>query len=229
MLLQSNLFVGSSHLTHIIEILFETLHGGEPAGAGTEIGSSPLAVGGGADQSGQGAPHEIAFDAAYSHERVRHCGSARVESVLRVGRGGGDVGVVLVEAAPEGAGVSGWGTHTGALRLTDIPAALDGGVVVVVAAGDARRDGDGSAGGGRAVEGESYGLGGGGRGGDAEARGGSGAVEEGGGAGGEAGSGGGEGGSRRELSALKPSGGWSGADDWPAAACRSSRSSCHVS
>lgn len=115
-------------------------------------------MGRGANQSGQSAPHQIAFDASDSHERVRHRRSPSVEAVLRVGRRSGHVGAeVLVEAATERTGVIRRGTHTGALLVAYLTA-LHGVVVVAVAMWS---DGDGAARGDGAVEGEAYGLGGG--------------------------------------------------------------------
>lgn len=71
------------------ESLAALRHGGEPAGPGAEVGAAALAVGGGTDESCQGAFHDLAFDAADPDERVRHRRSARVEAVLRVRHGGG--------------------------------------------------------------------------------------------------------------------------------------------
>lgn len=51
-----------------------------------KVPSPSLLVRGRSNQRGESSLHEIPFDAANSHERVRHGGSARVEAVRRVRR-----------------------------------------------------------------------------------------------------------------------------------------------
>lgn len=84
-----------------------------------KVPSPSLLVRGRSNQRGESSLHEIPFDAANSHERVRHGGSARVEAVRRVRRrrGGARVSEALVEAAAEGARVRGWSTQAGSLLL----------------------------------------------------------------------------------------------------------------
>ena len=89
-------------------------HNGEPARPRVKVSSPSLLVRGRSNQRGESSLHEISFDAANSHERVRHRGSARVEAVRRVRRRSV---ALLVEAATEGARVRRRRAHAGPLLL----------------------------------------------------------------------------------------------------------------
>lgn len=91
-------------------------HNGEPARSRMKVSSPFLLMRRRTNQSGESSFHEISLNAANSHERVRHRGSASVEAVRRVRRRH-HVAHLLVEAAPEGARMGGRGTHARALRL----------------------------------------------------------------------------------------------------------------
>lgn len=79
-----------------------------------KVPSPSLLVRGRSNQRGESSLHEISLDAANSHERVRHRGSARVEAVRRVRRRSV---ALLVEAATEGARVRRRRAHAGPLLL----------------------------------------------------------------------------------------------------------------
>lgn len=81
-----------------------------------KVPSPSLLVRGRSNQRGESSLHEISLDAANSHERVRHRGSARVEAVRRVRRRRRRV-ALLVEAAAERARMRRRRAHAGPLLL----------------------------------------------------------------------------------------------------------------